>query len=91
MDGDGALVGIVTDGDIRRHVEDGIETRKAAEVMTAQAQGRRCRSAGGRGARPDDRKKITQLFVLEEGSRKPVGVLHIHDCLRAGWHDGVAE
>src|SRR5690348_4515609 len=35
VDGAGALVGIVTDGDIRRHVEDGIETRKAAEVMTA--------------------------------------------------------
>src|SRR6185437_1177369 len=35
VDGEGALVGIVTDGDIRRHVEDGIETRKASEVMTA--------------------------------------------------------
>ena len=84
VDGDGALVGIVTDGDIRRHVEDGIETRKAAEVMTA----------GPKVADPDQlaaealalmtEKKITQLFVLEEGSRKPLGVLHIHDCLRAG-------
>src|ERR1700744_6251450 len=84
VDGDGALVGIVTDGDIRRHVEDGIENRKASEVMTA----------GPKVAGPDQlaaealalmtKKKITQLFVLEEGSRKPLGVLHIHDCLRAG-------
>jgi len=84
VDGDGALVGIVTDGDIRRHVEDGIETRKASEVMTA----------GPKVADPDQlaaealvlmtEKKITQLFVLAEGSRKPLGILHIHDCLRAG-------
>ena len=84
VDGDGALVGIVTDGDIRRHVEDGIETRRACEVMTA----------GPKVADPDQlaaealalmtEKKITQLFVLAEGSRKPLGVLHIHDCLRAG-------
>jgi arabinose-5-phosphate isomerase len=84
VDGDGALVGIVTDGDIRRHVEDGIETRKASEVMTA----------GPKVASPDQlaaealalmtEKKITQLFVLAEGSRKPLGILHIHDCLRAG-------
>jgi arabinose-5-phosphate isomerase len=84
VDGGGALVGIVTDGDIRRHVEDGIETRKASEVMTA----------GPKVASPDQlaaealalmtEKKITQLFVLAEGSRKPLGILHIHDCLRAG-------
>ena len=84
VDGDGALVGIVTDGDIRRHVEDGIETRRACEVMTA----------GPKVADPDQlaaealalmtEKKITQLFVLAEGSRKPLGILHIHDCLRAG-------
>jgi arabinose-5-phosphate isomerase len=29
-------------------------------------------------------KKITQLFVLAEGDAKPLGVIHIHDCLRAG-------
>jgi arabinose-5-phosphate isomerase len=29
-------------------------------------------------------KKITQLFVLAEGSPAPLGVIHIHDCLRAG-------
>lgn len=83
VDGEGGLVGIVTDGDIRRHV-DGIATRKAAEVMTT----------GPKLARPDQlaaealalmtEKKITQLFVLAEDSARPLGVIHIHDCLRAG-------
>jgi arabinose-5-phosphate isomerase len=78
----GALVGIVTDGDVRRHAVQGLEGRKASEVMTR----------GPKTATPDQlaaealalmtEKKITQLFVLE-GTR-PVGVIHIHDCLRAG-------
>jgi arabinose-5-phosphate isomerase len=83
VDEKGGLVGIVTDGDIRRHVE-GIENRRAEEVMTA----------GPKIARPDQlaaealalmtEKKITQLFVLAEGDARPLGVIHIHDCLRAG-------
>jgi arabinose-5-phosphate isomerase len=84
VDQAGALIGIVTDGDIRRHVASGIENRTAAEVMTS----------GPKIARPDQlaaealalmtEKKITQLFVLAEGDAKPLGVIHIHDCLRAG-------
>jgi arabinose-5-phosphate isomerase len=89
VDASGALIGIVTDGDIRRHALDdtsggGIENRKAADVMTP----------GPKVARPDQlaaealalmtEKKITQLFVLAEGSPAPLGVIHIHDCLRAG-------
>src|ERR1700761_1564928 len=82
VDGRGALMGIVTDGDIRRHATGGIEKRKAAEVMTS----------GPKIARPDQlaaealalmtEKKITQLFVLDAGSPRPLGVIHIHDCLR---------
>jgi len=84
VDQAGVLTGIVTDGDIRRHVASGIENRTAAEVMTS----------GPKIARPDQlaaealalmtEKKITQLFVLAEGDAKPLGVIHIHDCLRAG-------
>jgi arabinose-5-phosphate isomerase len=89
VDDAGALIGIVTDGDIRRHALDdshggGIESRKARDVMTA----------GPKIARPDQlaaealalmtEKKITQLFVLAEDSSAPLGVIHIHDCLRAG-------
>jgi len=85
VDASGALLGIVTDGDVRRQaLNDGIENRKAAEVMTT----------GPKIARPDQlaaealalmtEMKITQLFVLAEGSSAPLGVIHIHDCLRAG-------
>lgn len=82
----GALIGIVTDGDLRRHMGRDLETRKAAEVMTK----------GPKIVHPDQlaaealafmtENKITQLFVLDakDKTRKPVGVLHIHDCLRAG-------
>ncbi|HET7083430.1 MAG TPA: KpsF/GutQ family sugar-phosphate isomerase [Rhizomicrobium sp.] len=84
VDAHGDLVGIVTDGDVRRHAEGGIENRKADEIMTK----------GPKIARPDQlaaealalmtEKKITQLFVVAEGEAKPLGVVHIHDCLRAG-------
>ena len=80
----GKVIGCVTDGDIRRHAGAGIEKRKASEVMTA----------GPKVARPDQlaaealalmtERKITQLFVLEAASPAPLGVIHIHDCLRAG-------
>jgi arabinose-5-phosphate isomerase len=82
----GALAGIITDGDLRRHMGPAILTQKAAQVMTR----------GPKIVRPDElaaealalmnEKKITQLFVLDpkDKSRKPVGILHIHDCLRAG-------
>jgi arabinose-5-phosphate isomerase len=83
VDSAGELIGIVTDGDIRRHAQ-GIENRLAREVMTP----------GPKIVRPDQlaaealalmtEKKITQLFVLGEGSARPVGVIHILDCLRAG-------
>lgn len=84
IDEAGALIGIVTDGDVRRHAQKGMLERKAHEVMTR----------GPKIARPDQlaaeavtlmtERKITQLFVLAEGDSKPLGILHIHDCLRAG-------
>jgi arabinose-5-phosphate isomerase len=89
VDTAGGLVGIITDGDIRRHALNdsnggGIENRKAADVMTK----------GPKVAQPDQlaaealalmtEKKITQLFVLGDASPAPLGVIHIHDCLRAG-------
>jgi arabinose-5-phosphate isomerase len=86
IDKKGTLVGIVTDGDLRRHMGRDLETRKVGEVMTK----------GPKIARPDqlaaealafmNENNITQLFVLDakDKTKKPLGVLHIHDCLRAG-------
>jgi arabinose-5-phosphate isomerase len=83
VDENGGLVGIVTDGDIRRHAE-GIETRNAREVMTADPKIARPDQLAAEALALMTEKKITQLFVLAEGDLRPQGVIHIHDCLRAG-------
>jgi arabinose-5-phosphate isomerase len=83
VDDEGGLIGIVTDGDIRRHVE-GIENRKAREVMTANPKIARPDQLAAEALALMTEKKITQLFVLADGEVRPQGVLHIHDCLRAG-------
>jgi len=80
---DGGLIGIVTDGDIRRHAE-GIENRTAREVMTADPKIARPDQLAAEALALMTEKKITQLFVLGQGDSKPQGVIHIHDCLRAG-------
>ncbi|MBV0892172.1 KpsF/GutQ family sugar-phosphate isomerase [Paracoccus sp. Z118] len=79
---DGRLVGIITDGDLRRHM-DGLLDHTAAEVMTRRprtiAPGALAEAAL---AQMQD-SKITTLFAVEDDGR-PAGILHIHDCLRAG-------
>ena len=83
VDAKGALIGIVTDGDVRRHVA-GIENRSASEVMTADPKIARPDELAAEALALMTEKKITQLFVLTEGDPAPAGVIHIHDCLRAG-------
>jgi arabinose-5-phosphate isomerase len=84
VDGAGALVGIVTDGDVRRHSERGWTV--AAEVMTRKPKIAHPGQLAAEALALMNEKKITQLFVVEPGdpAQKPVGVLHIHDCLDAG-------
>ncbi|MEE2525841.1 KpsF/GutQ family sugar-phosphate isomerase [Hyphobacterium sp. HN65] len=82
--GEGALSGMITDGDLRRHMGPDLLDQPVTEVMTRDpktvspatlaADALRQMTAGN--------VKITQLFALENG--KPVGLLHIHDLLRAG-------
>jgi arabinose-5-phosphate isomerase len=86
VDGAGALTGIVTDGDIRRHAlgdGGGMEDRTAADVMTRTPKVTTAGELAAAALALMTEKKITQLFVLDEAGR-PRGVLHIHDCLRAG-------
>lgn len=81
---DGALVGIVTDGDLRRHM-DGLLTLKAEQVMTANPRTIRPGALAEEAVALMNERKITCLFVVEpaQGGRAE-GILHIHDCLRAG-------
>lgn len=81
-DSRGALVGIITDGDLRRHMRPDLLDARVEEVMTH----------GPKTIRPDqlasetleilNSAKVTALFVVE--GTKPVGIVHIHDLLRAG-------
>src|SRR5579875_2717799 len=87
LDGAGRLIGIITDGDLRRHMGAELLDKRAAEVMTRGPQTIRPRALaaealGLMNSRGIDNRGITSLFVVEEG--RPIGILHIHDCLRAG-------
>ena len=82
----GALIGMITDGDLRRHMGNEILDRKASDVMTKSPKIARPDQLAAEALALMNEKKITQLFVLDSKSKsgKPVGILHIHDCLRAG-------
>ena len=77
VDQGGELVGVITDGDLRRNVERGLEHR-AADFMTHEPKTVAANALVDDALRLFDEHKITALFVVE-GS-KLVGVLHIHDC-----------
>jgi len=80
----GALLGIVTDGDLRRHM-DGLLDRTAVEVMTADPQTIAPGALAEEAVAIMNQRKITCLFVIDpNGAGTPEGLLHIHDCLRAG-------
>ncbi len=82
VDGAGRLIGVITDGDLRRHMGDGLLARKTAEVMTGDPRTVTSEMLAARALGLMNERKITSLFVVDD--RRPVGILHIHDCLRAG-------
>jgi arabinose-5-phosphate isomerase len=82
LDGAGKLLGIVTDGDLRRHMSPKLLEQAARDVMTANPKTIRPEALAAEALGIMNEKKITSLFVVEDG--RPVGIVHIHDCLRAG-------
>ncbi|KIL99763.1 Arabinose 5-phosphate isomerase [Paramagnetospirillum magnetotacticum MS-1] len=83
IDSGGKLAGVLTDGDLRRHMSPDLLTAKAAEVMTASPRTVPPNLLAAEALRQMNERSITSLFVVESDGR-PVGVLHVHDCLRAG-------
>ena len=79
---EGQLTGVITDGDLRRHMSDDILSRTAGDVMTKSPKVIAPTILASKAVHLMQENKITALFVVDEG--QPVGVLHIHDCLQAG-------
>ncbi|MGN6154247.1 MAG: KpsF/GutQ family sugar-phosphate isomerase [Sphingomicrobium sp.] len=79
-DSAGQLVGVITDGDLRRNIERGLD-HSAAEFMTANPKTVSADALVGDAVALFDEYRITSLFVVDSaGGNRPVGVLHIHDC-----------
>jgi arabinose-5-phosphate isomerase len=78
----GRLAGIVTDGDLRRHMGAGLLSRTAGEIMTRSPKTVGPDTLASAALQIVNELKITALFVVEDGV--PVGLIHIHDLLRAG-------
>ena len=79
---DGRLQGVVTDGDLRRHMCDTLMTLTAGEVMTRNPKAIRPDALASEALGLMNARSITNLFVIEDG--RPIGIVHVHDCLRAG-------
>ena len=79
---DGTLAGIITDGDLRRHMGPDFLALTAEAVMTPGPKTISAKALAAEALSVMNENAITCLFVVAEG--RPIGILHIHDCLRAG-------
>jgi arabinose-5-phosphate isomerase len=82
VDEGGYLAGIVTDGDLRRHMRPDLMTARVDEVMTKNPKTIGAKLLAGEALEILNTSKITALIVTD--GKKPVGILHLHDLLRAG-------
>ena len=77
------LVGIITDGDLRRHMRDSLLHKKAKDVMSQKPKVITEDSFVSDALKIINDYKITSLFVTKDlKSKKPTGIIHLHDCLR---------
>jgi arabinose-5-phosphate isomerase len=86
LNGDGELVGIVTDGDLRRAIEryENVLSKCAFDVMTKNPKVIKKNALATYALKKMEEFSITALFVIErEGEKHPVGIIHIHDLLKA--------
>lgn len=81
-DAAGRLVGMVTDGDLRRHMAPDLLSRHVGEVMTGRPKTIRPQALAAEAIGFMNASHITCLFATEDD--RPVGIVHVHDILRAG-------
>jgi len=87
VDAAGAMVGVITDGDLRRALEKGTDFlfSPAAELMRRNPKRILRRDLAAKALQRMEQYAITSLFVFdEEADTVPVGIVHLHDLLKAG-------
>lgn len=82
VDRDGLLVGIITDGDLRRHMRNDLLDQRVDDVMTQRPKTVRPDQLISETLELLNAMKVTALFAIDDG--RPVGIIHVHDLLRAG-------
>lgn len=81
VDARGGLVGVITDGDLRRNLER-LDGSTVDAIMSRSPRTVTASTLAGEAARLMNEQRINVLFVVDEG--RPLGVLHVHDVLQAG-------
>ena len=82
IDDDGRLAGVITDGDLRRHMQPDLLKRTAGEIMTNDPKTVTPDTLASAAMETLNSMNITILFVVE--NQRPVGVIHVHDLLQLG-------
>ena len=82
IDGKGRLVGMITDGDLRRHMGPQLLSARVSEIMTRKPNTLTGDMLASAALEQINSLKRTQMFVVDRG--KPIGIVHIHDLVRAG-------
>ncbi len=82
VDESGRLAGIITDGDLRRHMGSGLLDKTTGQIMTRGPKTIAPDELAATALEMCNAATITALFVVEQG--RPVGIVHIHDLLRLG-------
>lgn len=85
VDSNGNLIGIITDGDLRRGLEKkgNIFHLKAKDLMSRNPKTIPADALAARAVALMEQHSITSLFIVENGGRRPTGVVHLHDLLKA--------
>ncbi|MBR2537688.1 MAG: KpsF/GutQ family sugar-phosphate isomerase [Hyphomicrobium sp.] len=82
VDRKGNLSGVITDGDLRRHMGAGLLKAKVDDIMTAKPKTIQPTMLASAALELINASRITALFVVDKG--RPVGIIHVHDLLRLG-------
>lgn len=82
LNDEGELIGIVTDGDLRRHIDMDLKNAKAKDIMSKKPFSVEKDFFASQALFIMNENNITQIFVVKD--HKPIGVIHMHDLVRAG-------